>query len=166
MGWISNYTEIRKQAINTNYYLIQIKLLERGLHQHNYHNFLLGAAKWSFKQWGYGKADLDGYLGYLDSNPSKKRLWATNVKCWHALLKTIFERDKYTCTYCDNVGGKLEGDHIVPISKGGTDDPTNLTTSCRRCNRQKRNKSVHEFSNWKATLSNLEKVGIIHASTT
>ena len=60
------------------------------------------------------------------------------------LRDRILERDNYTCQYCgksrwkDEI--KLEVDHIIPISKGGTDNINNLTTSCRKCNRQKMNK--------------------------
>jgi 5-methylcytosine-specific restriction endonuclease McrA len=31
----------------------------------------------------------------------------------------------------------LEVDHVVPRSRGGTDDPDNLITSCQDCNRGK-----------------------------
>lgn len=31
----------------------------------------------------------------------------------------------------------LEIDHVVPRSKGGTDDPSNLVTACLDCNRGK-----------------------------
>lgn len=48
----------------------------------------------------------------------------------------IFKRDRFTCHYC---GGKppevvLHLDHIHPVSKGGTNEPDNLITSCRDCN--------------------------------
>lgn len=53
------------------------------------------------------------------------------------------------CQYCGKRGGILELDHIVPFSKGGSDDIDNLATSCRHCNRQKRDKSLEEFRRWK-----------------
>ena len=61
----------------------------------------------------------------------------------------IFKRDNYTCQYCNKVGGILECDHVIPYSKGGSNDITNLITSCRKCNRQKKDKSVEEFITWK-----------------
>lgn len=79
------------------------------------------------------------------------RLFNINVSEWYALRKIVFERDKYTCSYCGKVGEKLELDHIIPFSKGGSDDIDNLTTACRRCNRQKRDKSVEDFKKWKLT---------------
>lgn len=80
---------------------------------------------------------------------TRKRMYKTNIKGWYKLIKKVFERDSYTCTYCGVIGGKLEADHIIPFSKGGDDTLENLTTSCQRCNRQKRDKTVSEFLKWK-----------------
>lgn len=74
-----------------------------------------------------------------------KRLFNINVKEWKRISKAVFKRDNYTCQYCGKVGGKLEVDHIFPFSKGGSDSLENLTTSCQKCNRQKRDKSVDDF---------------------
>lgn len=51
----------------------------------------------------------------------------------------IFKRDNFTCNYCGKKSPeiKLEVDHIVPVSIGGTDDIFNLTTACFECNRGK-----------------------------
>jgi hypothetical protein len=51
----------------------------------------------------------------------------------------IFERDSYICAYCrkQKKAERLEVDHIVPKFRGGTDDPKNLTTACKSCNRKK-----------------------------
>lgn len=52
---------------------------------------------------------------------------------------TILKRDNFTCRYCGRKTPEviLEIDHIVPVSKGGTNDLNNLITSCRDCNRGK-----------------------------
>lgn len=78
-----------------------------------------------------------------------KRLFNINVKEWKRISKAVFKRDNYTCQYCGKVGGKLEVDHIFPFSKGGSDNLDNLTTSCQKCNRQKRDKSVDDFLKWR-----------------
>lgn len=50
----------------------------------------------------------------------------------------VFERDRFTCQYCgrkpncDDV--ILHVDHIIPVKKGGSDDMSNLVTSCSSCN--------------------------------
>lgn len=52
----------------------------------------------------------------------------------------IFKRDSFICQYCGKTppGVVLEVDHIMPKSKGGSDDEDNLLTSCFECNRGKR----------------------------
>lgn len=56
---------------------------------------------------------------------------------WAAVRSFVFERDNFTCSYCGKRGGRLECDHIQPVSKGGDDSLGNLTTACRPCNRAK-----------------------------
>ncbi len=50
----------------------------------------------------------------------------------------VFKRDKYTCRICLKSGGELEIDHIIPVSKGGSEMIDNLQTACYTCNRGKR----------------------------
>jgi hypothetical protein len=53
----------------------------------------------------------------------------------------VFKRDQFTCVFCScsGVGVKLEVDHIIPLSKGGSNRLDNLQTLCFECNRGKRN---------------------------
>jgi len=56
----------------------------------------------------------------------------------------VFKKDNYSCCICGRNNEShdviLEVDHIIPISKGGTDDLINLQTLCFECNRGKKNK--------------------------
>jgi len=57
----------------------------------------------------------------------------------------VFERDGGKCAYCNGQMLYDESwhiDHIKPVSKGGTNDETNLVLSCARCNLEKANKEV------------------------
>lgn len=54
----------------------------------------------------------------------------------NALRKAVFERDLYRCKHC-GTHLNLSVDHIVPESKGGTLDMSNLQTLCRPCNSKK-----------------------------
>lgn len=72
-----------------------------------------------------------------------------------SLRKFIFERDGLACKHCgvlgyarkrpsrgyayptEKAGVSLTIDHVIPKSKGGTNDPTNLQTLCHDCNRIK-----------------------------
>jgi len=59
-----------------------------------------------------------------------------------SLRHKILKRDRFTCQACGARAPdvELEVDHKIPVSKGGTDDESNLTTLCVDCNRGKRDK--------------------------
>jgi hypothetical protein len=58
----------------------------------------------------------------------------------------IFKRDGYKCQICGRSpsedGVKIEVDHKIPRSKGGSSSPSNLWTLCFDCNRSKRAKDL------------------------
>lgn len=39
-----------------------------------------------------------------------------NSRAYKRWRKSVFERDKYTCVWCGQVGGSLEADHIKPFA--------------------------------------------------
>lgn len=52
------------------------------------------------------------------------------------------------CGYCGYkvpVGYHLIVDHIIPVSRGGSDELCNLMPSCHTCNNFKYSRSVEEF---------------------
>lgn len=54
-----------------------------------------------------------------------------------SLRYDILKRDNFRCQICGATakdGYKLHVDHIVPVSKGGLTEPSNLRTLCERCN--------------------------------
>lgn len=53
----------------------------------------------------------------------------------------VFKRDAFTCQYCSAKPPKvpLEVDHILPVSKKGSNKIENLITACFDCNRGKSN---------------------------
>lgn len=103
--------------------------------------------KWACLERMHFEPDIDDEVN--DFLSLRKRMSETNVKEWYKLINKVFKRDNYTCSYCGNVGGSLEADHIIPFSKGGDDTLENLTTSCQKCNRQKIDKTVSEYLKWK-----------------
>lgn len=64
---------------------------------------------------------------------------------WQRLRRTVFERDGGVCVYCGSEGGPLECDHVIPWSRGGSNDLENLATACQACNRSKRDKTPAEW---------------------
>jgi 5-methylcytosine-specific restriction endonuclease McrA len=55
----------------------------------------------------------------------------------------LFARDGYTCQYCGRSSAQLRHresltrDHVVPLSRGGTNAWTNVVTACSGCNTRK-----------------------------
>lgn len=58
----------------------------------------------------------------------------------NALALKILARDGYRCLYCGRKGTasrRLEIDHVLPRSWGGTNVSSNLATACSKCNNAK-----------------------------
>ena len=64
-----------------------------------------------------------------------------------AVRQMVYARDGYACRYCGRKRGhavRLELDHFHPRARGGSDDPDNLVTACRACNRAKGVRILHD----------------------
>ena len=63
----------------------------------------------------------------------------------------LFARDRYRCQYCGRPGAELRPresltrDHLVPLSRGGTNEWTNVVTACSPCNTRKGNRMAEEI---------------------
>lgn len=63
----------------------------------------------------------------------------------------LFARDRYRCQYCSRPGAELKPrealtrDHVIPISRGGTNDWGNVVTACSPCNTRKGDRLPHEI---------------------
>ena len=57
----------------------------------------------------------------------------------------LFARDRYRCQYCGRTAAELRPresltrDHLIPLSRGGSNDWTNVVTACGPCNTRKAN---------------------------
>jgi hypothetical protein len=49
-----------------------------------------------------------------------------SAEVWIKTRSRIFERDDYTCNYCGLRGVSLECDHVIPVSRGGSNNDDNL----------------------------------------
>jgi 5-methylcytosine-specific restriction endonuclease McrA len=59
-----------------------------------------------------------------------------------ASRRAVFARDDYRCQYCGDGADSI--DHVVPRSRGGSDEWDNLAAACRACNSAKRNRTPAE----------------------
>jgi 5-methylcytosine-specific restriction endonuclease McrA len=63
----------------------------------------------------------------------------------------LFARDRYRCQYCGRSTSELKPrealtrDHLIPLSRGGTNDWSNVVTACGPCNTRKANRLPEEI---------------------
>ena len=75
------------------------------------------------------KGALAGDFG--SAGREKRRFLAS--KQWQILRMKVFTRDQWRCVQCGRPG-RLECDHVVPVSEGGAlDSLDNLQSLCRDC---------------------------------
>ena len=57
--------------------------------------------------------------------------------------ENVYIRDNYTCQYCRSLFAPkhLTLDHVIPASKRGPKNWTNVVTACRDCNQRKANRT-------------------------
>lgn len=70
----------------------------------------------------------------------KQKRFQYNTAEWKRTSAAVIKRDNHTCQACGTTEGRMTADHIVPRSKGGTDDMTNLRCLCLSCNSSKGNR--------------------------
>ncbi|MDC5137713.1 DUF1376 domain-containing protein [Acinetobacter baumannii] len=118
-------TEEQKEALK--YVLDEFFILEEGVYRNNRCEREIAA--WKKRGWF----------------PSLVKGLRPKIDEWKETRVRIFKRDNFTCFYCGQVGGPLECDHYIPISKGGKNEDSNLVTACKKCNRAKSNKNPEDF---------------------
>ena len=63
----------------------------------------------------------------------------------------LFARDRYRCQYCGRTMAELRPresltrDHLIPLSRGGSNAWTNVVTACSPCNTRKGNRMPEEI---------------------
>jgi len=76
-----------------------------------------------------------------------QRKAAVNLAGIRSWVKAVKAKPECVCYYCQSVipTSRIQFDHIVPLSKGGSHSVENLCVSCAPCNRQKWNKPIQAW---------------------
>lgn len=85
-----------------------------------------------------------------------------HIRVW--LRTRAGESQNWRCCWCgkktelgaENKGNSATLEHIIPVSKGGTNDFENLALACFKCNHKRGDMSIDDFMN-PNTVNELEK---------
>ena len=78
----------------------------------------------------------------------ERRIRPTERTSWpKGLKRQLMRRQDNTCTYCGHRrrASSLDIDHVIPVARGGSNDPSNLQVICRPCNQRKGVQTDEEF---------------------
>lgn len=98
-----------------------------------------GRAKWRRER----DAILDCVRALTNASEVRARRNRPTVSA--ARRAAILERDGRVCRYCEDTEGPFHIDHIVPISRGGSNRDENLCVACATCNLAKSAKLASEW---------------------
>lgn len=68
---------------------------------------------------------------------------------WAEFMR-IARKFDHCCAYCGVKPDRLDPDHVVPLSRGGSNAPSNLLPSCSMCNSSKCAMTLPEWAAWLA----------------
>lgn len=57
--------------------------------------------------------------------------------------RTVLQRDAHRCAYCGGTADTV--DHVLPRSRGGRHEWSNVVAACVRCNHRKADRFLHEI---------------------
>jgi len=78
----------------------------------------------------------------------RRRAWKLNAEGEYTAddIKAQYSRQKGKCYWCNvKLNNKYHVDHIVPLSRGGSNRPDNIVCACPHCNDSRGAKLPHEW---------------------
>lgn len=88
----------------------------------------------------------------LATRNRRARLRRAEGRHTHDDIRRLYQSQRAQCVLCDiSLRQGYEVDHIVPVSRGGSNWPSNLQLLCRTCNRKKADKLTLEATKREAT---------------
>src|SRR5260221_4894948 len=91
--------------------------------------------------------DTERYKAINRRHRHQRRILEKEADCYtDEDINKQYIRQKMRCYYCGKTIKKTyEIDHIIPVSRGGTNHPSNIVLACKSCNASKKDKLLHEW---------------------
>jgi 5-methylcytosine-specific restriction endonuclease McrA len=133
-----NYQEEHKQPISeykkswTANNSQRVASLKRDYYERNRQEVISRSKKWAVENAEKVKA--------AKANNRRKRRAAKTASGGHFTVEefdALCSEYGYACLCCGATDRVLEADHVVPLTKGGSDDISNIQPLCGECNRRK-----------------------------
>ena len=106
-----------------------------------YKTILIGNSNPNYK---HGKSNTSEYTRAHSNKRRMSPRQDDESYCFDDLFDLYFKQ-KALCYWCFDALKTYEVDHIIPISRGGSNCRQNIVLACRSCNRQKHSKLVSEW---------------------
>ena len=87
----------------------------------------------------------------LRNRDSKARRRGAEGKFTPAEWRSLLDKYEHKCLWCGKTGVKLTVDHVLPVSKGGTNYIDNIQPLCDHCNKSK-NARIIDFRPFGAAI--------------
>lgn len=110
-----------------------------------------------YAEHGKEKQEIERRRRYAKEHPEKAREYAQRRKSRKAKLESTLTQSEweqiladygYACAYCGRawheIDGKLEQEHVIPVTQNGGYTATNIVPACGTCNRKKFNKTPEQ----------------------
>lgn len=98
------------------------------------------------RQWALNNPERNRLLSRVASRKRYSRLKNTEGSYSADDITCLYEEQSGLCAYCGiRLYGEYDIDHVVPLSRGGSNWPDNLLLACPSCNRRKNTKTLEEW---------------------
>lgn len=101
------------------------------------------------RYWANRETELEKQAAYREANREKERLRARKIGLGGhtaAEIVEMLESQDGVCAYCETLqGDAFHVDHMIPLSRGGSDSWDNLALACAECNQSKHTRTAEEF---------------------
>lgn len=87
----------------------------------------------------------DGRLRLIDETVVRYTRPMARAAIGRDAKAAVAARHGLRCVYCGSIQGPFHNDHLFPVSRGGSNDVSNLVIACASCNLSKSDRTLLEW---------------------